>query len=309
MQCHNEGIFSKTKEKEIGGIRMMKRIGSMLCLALIMVLLSAPLCFAGTLELVDTYPKEGQGNLQNVNCGVKLYFDQGIYSKENEKANAECFKLFDEKGKEIPVIVLYDKKGKEDNMMMVLAKHDLKINAEYSLEISGDMEAKSGDTLDKDLKLNFKTRDTSKDMWANMIMMGAMFVGMLFFSSKAMKKKQEDDKKAKAKEEKVNPYKVSKETGKPVKEIVAKDEKEKAKKAAAEARKAERTKSGYTDEEEIDSWTQRVKGPKPITPNGKSYKTSKQKQRDIQAKARQEANKKGTTNPKNKSGKAKNTKK
>ena len=57
-------------------------------------------------------------------------------------------------------------------------------------------------------------------------MMVVMFGGMIVVTSKAAKKNIEEERK---KQDKVNPYKEAKKTGKSVEEIVEKDQKRKAK--------------------------------------------------------------------------------
>ncbi|MCR5481326.1 MAG: Ig-like domain-containing protein [Clostridia bacterium] len=279
----------------------MKRVVAIFFAIMMTLMLSAPLCFAGTLEIEKTYPKEGQSDLQNVNCGVKIYFNEKVYSKDNAAQNKKCFVLKDGKGKAVPATVVYG--TKEANMMMILAKGDLEVNSPYSLEISKDLVAANGDVMKDDVVINFKTRDTSKDTLINMVMMVVMFGGMIFFTSRSAKKQAQKQaaEKGKGRNDKVNPYKVSKETGKSVQEIVEKDRKEKQKRAEAEARKkakkeaaAAKGKTSHADQE-IVSENKRVKGPRPISAGGSTYKTGRKAKAEAEAAAKRA---KGATNPK-----------
>ena len=113
------------------------------------------------------------------------------------------------------------------------AKYEVQQEMTYTLHIDENLVSASGDTLsDKALAesdISFTTVNQSKTNMINMLMMVAMIVVMIFFTIRGSKKEAEKNPK---KEEKVNPYKEAKRTGKSVEEIVAKDEKAKAKKAA-----------------------------------------------------------------------------
>ena len=283
----------------------MKRIGTILSLSLLIVFMSFSLCFASGLELVDSYPQDGSTGYQPVNLMVKLYFNEDVSAKEVQKANKEAFKVTDSKGKEIKTRVLYSKKNLDE--IWVLVDQQLKSDADYKLYISGDLKVVNGDTLGDDKVIKFSTRNTSMDTTVNMGLMFVMMIGMVVFSSISMKrslKKQEEEKNV---DSKVNPYKVSKETGKPVEDIVAKTEKEKQK-AKAKAEKKNRVHEKKTDdakEEIIDNGNKKVKSPRAISQAGSTYITGRA------AKAKEEAEKRaksGTTRPKGATGKARNTK-
>jgi len=126
-----------------------------------------------------------------------------------------------------------------------------------------------------------------------------------------MKKQMAKAQEESAKEQKVNPYKVSKETGKSVQEVVEKDLKEKEKKARKENKKqgqetqsAGKTGKPEAEQKKINHY--KVSAPKPISLAGSTYKTGRKAEAEKKAEA---AKKAGTTRPKNQSGKAKNKKK
>lgn len=287
----------------------MKRIGAIVCLIMMLVLMSASVCFAGQGDLVikEQYPKDGATGTAVENASIKIWFNQDVRPKTTEirKANKKAVHLVDEKGKEVPIYVAYS--GKEEGLMMVLSSNEAKIEGKtkYTLTIDQSFQATSGDTLAEGNKVTFKTLDQSQTMRVNMIMMVVMMVGMIFFSTKSMKKQMEKENAEKGKQETVNPYKEAKRTGKSVEEIVEKDRKNKEKQAAAAAkREAKRAKVIKEEEEdsEVSSSNKRVAGPRPISAAGGKYKAPKK------ASSKNE-NHKGTTRPKNQTGKQKNSKK
>ena len=285
----------------------MKRIGAILCLSVMLVFMSASVCFAGQgdLAIKDQYPKDGATGTAVENASIKIWFNQDVRpkSKDIRKANKKAVKLVDEKGKDVPIYVAYS--PDEDGLMMVLSSADAKIqgDTEYTLTIDPEFQATNGDTLAKGDKVSFKTLDQSKNMTVNMVMMGVMMVGMIFFSSRSMKKQMEKEKAAKGKHDTVNPYKEAKRTGKSVEEIVEKDQKTKEKEAAAAAKRAAKRAKEEKELLEKEANKKRVAGPRPISAGGGKYKAPKK----AKPKKSQQPNK-GTTRPKNQTGKQKNSK-
>ncbi|MDR2132818.1 MAG: hypothetical protein LBP30_05665, partial [Clostridiales Family XIII bacterium] len=198
----------------------------------------------------------------------------------------------------------------DPNYILVIAEPEdeklgLGSDREYRFEISPELQAADGSMLETQKVITFRTRNTSMDMTVNMVLMGVMFVCMLVFSTLAMRRQM---KKSSASDEKqkVNPYKVAKETGKSVTEIVAKEE-QKRRRAAKKIRtgassadkggadaEAETEKAPEADERRV----KRVKAPRPIAAAGSSYKTGRKAA--AEKKAREEAARraKGTTRPK-----------
>jgi len=292
----------------------MKRAGIILSLSILLILTSFSFCFAAGLELLDSYPKDGSDDSRPENFLVKLYFNEDVSAKEVQKQNEAAFKFTDSKGKELPIRVLYDSKKPKE--IWVLVEKTLKPDSEYKLSISGDLQLANGDTLGEDRTINLKTRNTNTDNNVNMALMGVMMVGMIVFTSISTKrqlKKREEEERAKP-ETKVNPYKVAKETGKTVEDVVAKTNKEKEKaRAKAEKRnkhmvqsQSEAADAGKAEDEKKD--TKRVKGPRPISAAGSTYKTGRKAKAE---KEREKAAAKaaaGTTRPKNATGKSRNKK-
>ena len=290
----------------------MKRTGVLLCLLLMMMLMSASVCFAeeGGLKIEAQSPENGATGTAVENASLKIWFNQDVrpQSEQVRQANEKAIKLVDEKGKNIPIYVAYS--PDEEGLMMVLSDNSAQIqgDTEYTLTIDPSFQAASGDTLAEGDKVSFTTLNQSQATTVNMIMMGVMMVGMIFFTSRSMKKQQEKEKAAKGKTETVNPYKEAKRTGKSVEEIVEKDKKNKEKQAAAAAKRAYKNQRAKAAKEKADKNTssdkKRVAGPRPISAAGGQYKPAKKKAQ----KSQQNQQKKGNTRPKNQTGKQRNTK-
>lgn len=285
----------------------MKRISAIVTLVLMMVMMTASFSFAaeGELQIKDQYPKDGATGTSVENASIKIWFDQDVYPKNKEirKANKEAVKLVDENGKEVPVYVAYS--PDEEGLMMVLSTNKAQIegDTEYTLTIDETFQATNGDTLTGGDKVTFKTLNQSRTMTVNMVLMFVMMAGMIFFSTKSMKHQVEKEKKETGKHETVNPYKEAKRTGKSVEEIVAKDQKAKEKEAAAKAKRDAKREKELEELRREELNIHKVAGPKPISAAGGKYKVPSKT-----AKKEQKSNK-GTTRPKNQSGKQKNKKK
>lgn len=291
----------------------MKKAGIILSLTIIMILMSFSICFASGLELEKSYPADGSNDARPDNFLVKLYFNEVMSSDEVQAENENAFTFTDSKGKELQTRVLYDEKKPKE--IWVLVEKTLESNSSYKLKISGDLKDADGSTLGADKVLTLKTRNISTDNNVNMAMMGVMMVGMVAYSSISAKrqlKKQEEEENAKP-DAKVNPYKVAKETGKTVEDVVAKTnkDKEKARIQAEKKNKHSQKDSGKATpekEDTIDNGNMRVTGPRPISAAGSTYITGRKEQAELErqkAAARVAA---GTTRPKSASGKSRNKK-
>ena len=289
----------------------MKKLGSILSLCVLIVLLSTSLCFASGLQLEKSYPEDGTTGYQPENLLVKLYFNEDVSAKEVQDANQNAFKVTDSKNKEIPVRILYNSKNLKQ--IWVLIDATLQSNSDYKLKISGDLKIANGDTLGNDKVIRFKTRNTSMDTTVNMVLMGVMMVGMIIFSSLSTKRNLRKQEEEKGEVPKVNPYKVAKETGKAVEDIVAKTEKQKEKvkaKASKKTKELESEKEQWTEagSAEADNGNKRVKGARPISVTGSTYITGRKAAAEAEAARAAAKAAAATTRPKNATGKSKNTK-
>ena len=210
----------------------MKKAGRILSLVIILVLISSAFCFgaeggAGKLVLEKSTPEDGQSGTALENLGVKLYFDSEFTKEKLGDINDKTVKLYSEDGVSFPVRVLYS--PKEKGVVLVLfdttkatKKTVVEGNKKYTLDITSQFRDDAGNTLGKDVKITFKTLNQSVNMAVNAIMMVVMMGGIMLISAKSAKKNAEEQKRQR--DEKVNPYKESKRTGKSVEEIVEKDQ-------------------------------------------------------------------------------------
>ncbi|MBN7774125.1 Ig-like domain-containing protein [Clostridium aminobutyricum] len=278
----------------------MKRIGAILCLSLLIVLMTTSFSFAASLEVTDSYPRDGGKGMQLVNTGVKLYFNQPMKSSKAIQADQDCFKFTDEDGNVQPIRVVYS--DKDPKQVLVIINKSLEQETTYKLTISKDLMSKSGDTLGEEETISFTTRDTSVDTKVNMGMMAVMMVGMVWFTSRSAKSHVKKELIAEGKEEVVNPYKVAKETGKSIEEIVAKDQKAKEKHKKKREKMIVQQVDKQEDQASTDNNNKRVKAPKRISEGGSTYLTGRKAKAEEEAKKRAAA---GTTHPKSKSKKRK----
>ena len=284
-------------------MKIMKRTGAVLCLVMVMLMMSATLCFGAEsgLQIKEQYPADGATGTAIDNAGIKIWFNQDVRPANDDirKANKKAIKIVDENGEKLPIYVAYS--AKEEGLMMVLVdtNKQLEGDMEYTMTIEDTFQATSGDTLTGGDKVTFKTMNQKRTMTVNMILMFVMMGGMMFFATKTTQHDKKKEKEAKGKHDTVNPYKEAKRTGKSVEEIVARDQKTKAKEAAAkakhDAKKAKEKEEARREELNIH----KVAGPRPISAAGGKYKVPQKETQKVQSN-------KGTTRPKNQSGKQKN---
>lgn len=224
----------------------MKKISVIAVLASIMIMAASVFSFAeGGLELLSSFPEDGQDNTSMENLGVKLTFSNPINSDEAQAADADKFTIVDEDGETVPVKVLFSEKN--DGLVLVLADTDegftAKNNSEYKLTISGDVVDNEGNTLGADKTITFKTYNQTVNNAVNMVMMCVMFGGIMILSLRQQnQKKEEEENSADSVKEAFNPYKEAKRTGKSIEEVKAeqaKKEEKEAKKKARRKKKAE----------------------------------------------------------------------
>lgn len=239
----------------------MKRLGAILTLAALLIVMTTSLCFADEgLTIEETYPKDGSTGASIENLGVKLYFSEDLTEDKVGKKNDGLFQLYDSEGKKLPTRVLYNDSEKGVVLVLFDANEDSKIrvqsNAEYTLKISKDVVSDEGNVLGEDVSISFETLNQKTNTMISMGMMVLMIGGMIVISTRSAKKAAQDEYRRR--EEKVNPYKEAKKTGKSVEEIVEKDQKKKAK-AAKEAAKAAEKHAAEENEAEEDINKYKVK--------------------------------------------------
>ncbi|MDD3199325.1 MAG: hypothetical protein PHV95_09025 [Eubacteriales bacterium] len=284
----------------------MKKAGIIFSLSILMCLMSFSVCFASGLQLLHSYPENDSSDSMLENVVVKLYFNEDVSAKEVQQDNKGAFKFTNEKGKELPLRILYPKNSDE---IWVLVNKPLESNSEYKLVISGDLKMANGDTLGQDQIVKFKTRNTGTDTTVNMALMGLMVVGMIAYTSIATKRAMKKEEKKKADEIKVNPYKVAKKTGKSVEAVVAQTEKDKEKaRERKNGRGAVNEDDASAQETEMKKDTKKVAGARPISVTGSTYITGRKAKAEREKELAAAKAVAGTTRPKGTTGKSKNQK-
>lgn len=206
----------------------MKRIGAIVSLLVILMVLSTSMSFASGLTLISSFPEDGDSSLMPANIAVKLVFSENMTSEEAQAANESRFAITDAEGKAIKFDPLYNA-DKYPNEIWIQITETLTDDTEYTIKIAAELESSAGNSLDAPISISFATRDTAADSNGYMILMVLMVLGMVVFTAwdtKRQMKKQDGDKDE---DNKINPYKEAKKTGKSVEEIIAKAEKEKEK--------------------------------------------------------------------------------
>ena len=219
----------------------MKRGTLIAVLTAIMIMACSVFSFAADgLELVSSYPEDGQKNTSMENLGVKLTFNHPINSEEAKKIDASKFSITDEDGEAVPVQVLFSEKN--DGLVLVVADVDkgfvAKNNSEYTLKIGAGLVDNDGNELASDQTITFRTYNQRVNNMVNMGMMFIMFGGIMFFTMRQNKQKEEEEggSKEDAKEA-FNPYREAKRTGKSVEEVKAEQARKEEKAARKKARK------------------------------------------------------------------------
>ena len=254
---------------------------------------------AKELKLTQSYPENNDTHLQIENTGIKLLFDGDVIDDSVWENNSKSFTLTDKDNKEFKIKAYCypnPKTAEERNYILVVVNpgQTLKSKSQYTLTVKKGLQSVEGKAVQEDIRLNFTTVDTEGNASINMGLMVAMVVGMIIMT--VISTRREAKKKEETKEEKVNPYKVAKEKGKSVEEVIEKMERDKA-------RKAKRLK-GKSDDEDDESEEEpgvyRVKRVRKVSDGGSTYKTGKKAEAEKKAKEEAERKAKGTTNPKKK---------
>jgi hypothetical protein len=257
----------------------MKKVTLIAVLTAVMIMMSAFAGFADDgLQLVASYPEDGQNNTSMENLGVKLTFNHPINSKEAKEIDTPLFRILDEDGKEIPIMVLFS--DKNDGLVLVLADIDegfqAKNNSEYKLVIGADVIDNEGNTLGADKTITFRTYNQRVNNMVNMAMMFIMFGGITVLTVRQNnnKKEEEEIEKEETNKEAFNPYKEAKRTGKTVEEVMAEQAKKEEKLAKKRAKKNKGKEA--PQEKKIDNCAQylnnvyHVHAPAPISKEDRS---------------------------------------
>lgn len=311
----------------------MKRISAIICVMMLAVTMLAPTAFAANnndsesaadksgFELVQSSPEDGTEGVAVDNLSVKITFSKAMKPKNKSirKANEKQFKLKDEDGNRIPVKVYYSEE--EEGLLLVAAdtfsgknkNQKVRGDVRYTLTIGRNLQATDGTTLGEQQTISMKTLNQGRSTAIYMVLMFLMMGGMIFFTVRGSKKDEKKEKEEREFKEGVNPYKEAKKSGKSVEEVVAKQSKKKKKKEEAIRRQkeAEAAIEAEIIEKIRKEKNKRVAAPKSIEAAGSTLKLKvvSSAGKAVETKESVAKTNKGTTRPKNQSGKKKNKKK
>jgi len=254
---------------------------------------------AKPLNLVRSYPEDNDSRLQVDNTGIKLFFDGNVIDESVWKNNRNLFKLSTAKGKEVNITAYSSAESGTDYILVVVQQgQTLDPNSKYTFTIMKGMQSKEGQILAEDVVLNFTTVDMQGNMRVNMGLMGLMAVGMIAMTVVSNKRQaKKDEENSNKKDAKVNPYKVAKQKGKSVQEVVDKVEKDKA-------RKAKRLKGNAPDDDDDDDdydddvYIYHKDALRKVADGGSTYKTGRKAEAEKRAKREAARKKHGNTNQK-----------
>ena len=208
----------------------MKRTAAILSLLLILTMMLCPVSYAAGVTVTNVIPEDGETGKQPQNMAVKVSFSELMDDRES---NANHFSVKDPEGNSIPFQVVHS--DKYPNELWVVLDETLQPNTEYTFTADSGLQTAGGSLLGQDFTSTFKTRNTKTDSLVSMVMMVGMMAIMFLASSKANKKKAEEQaaagSPAKKQNENLNPYKIAKEKGISLEEANAYVEKQKAKQA------------------------------------------------------------------------------
>ncbi len=268
----------------------MKRTGLIASLIILIVILSSVFSFAGSLELVSSYPEEGSHYSVVQNVVVKLEFNEKVAAESVQEANSKCFVMKSEDGTVIPTQALYDEE-KWPNEIWLMVNENLESDKGYTVTISDELQSASGNTLEGDLDISFRSRNLKADSRINTILMVVMIVVMVGMTMVDTQRQVKKEMEKKGVVDKVDVYKEAKRTGKSVSEVVAQTEKKKqqvAKKYEANKAKYEAAKKAAEEKakaEEVREGVKQVKARRPISAIGKEMPASIKAERAAKAEA------------------------
>lgn len=270
----------------------MKRASLIATLTVLIVILSSVFSFAGSLDLVSSYPEEGSKYSVVQNVMIKLEFNEEVAAESVQESNANCFTVVDAEGNVVPSHALYDPE-KRPNEIWLMVDSVLASDTEYSVSISDGLKSASGNSLSDNIDFAFKTRNLKTDSRINTILMFAMIAVMIVMTMMDTKRQVKKEMEKRGKVDTVDVYKEAKRTGKSVEEIVAKTEKKKENvqkkyeeaKAKYEAAK-EKLEAAEKEKQKATDGVKRVKAKKGLSSIGKEMPAAVKAERKAKEAAR-----------------------
>ena len=272
----------------------MKRIGSILCIAFMMVMMAGTLVFAEDFKIEDTVPGSGAKNTTKENMCVKVIFSSDVGNADSREANKGAFRIVSEDGKEIPSLVYYNKKNPKVALISIdttkvpeTGKDAIQDNTKYICTIDGDFTDNHGHTLGEDKVIEFTTMNQGRDMMVYMIIMVVFMVAMIVFTVIQSRKQLMESAESGDDDGPFNPYKEAKRTGKTVEQVIKEHEKKDGGGGPLAGLLGGGSAEEEDEEDELPEDHYRVKGPRPISAAGSAYKTGRKARAAEEAKKRE----------------------
>lgn len=134
---------------------MNKKFVVLLVLAFLMVI-AVP---SYALDLVESKPKNADQGVA-LDSEIYLLFDKNVVNFKIKDNNARCFTLLDDRNQVVPIEVIFADdqiEPEKRNEITVKPQELLKSGTTYKLEVSPELQAKNGTSLEKKLAISFVT--------------------------------------------------------------------------------------------------------------------------------------------------------
>jgi hypothetical protein len=288
-------------------IKSLARVSVVAVLLAVMftLALTGPVFAAGgSLNFISSTPQSGKTGVPIENVGIKLFFDGNVIGESVWASNSKAFMLKDSEGNKVDYRAYAGTRPGEENYILVIADPvpmaanqpgQLLQNTVYTLTISADLMSVDGATLGQDVSITFETMDVAANSRISMIMMVLMLVAVfaLMFLTNWRKMKAEAEAAALIK---ANPYKIAKEksiTVDEAKELIEKAkernqkqlEKVGGKAPEPEVRKSAAPRLDNKNKNKDKKKTHKVKGPRPVSEGGSTFKTGRKAEKEKKARA------------------------
>lgn len=113
------------------------------------------------LELVSSSPADGQSDVV-LSAEIKLTFNKNVVYMTVRDRNSKCLALYSQDGIEVPVdVVMADDQVESEKKRDIIIKprQELQAGTKYTVKVAPQLEAKSGASLGKEVKISFTTEE------------------------------------------------------------------------------------------------------------------------------------------------------
>ena len=143
------------------------------------------------LEIVSSSISNGESDV-NVDREIKFVLSKNIANISVAENNRQCFTMTDSSGNTIPIeVITFDDQLEPEKKNDIIVKPEALQEAEqYTITISPDLQAKSGDKLGKEIKYTFSTvgfaseaggNSSSSSLWIYIVVIIVVVVAAVLF--------------------------------------------------------------------------------------------------------------------------------